>query len=116
MNPFQAVAKTVLKSLKRVPEEKQQHTLALVLAQAAMKGQEAFRKRIWTLEMPLKFDRYEVEHLSNSHAYMKIEMAKALGEAILDNDTLCLLSRDQSDKEVKFTAKVALVPKADWVS
>jgi hypothetical protein len=60
------------------------------------------------------FDRFEVEAITNSHHYMQMEMAKRLGHAILQNEPVCDIRREQSDTDVTFTASVALVPKADW--
>jgi hypothetical protein len=114
MNPYQKVAKTILAAIAGMEGEEREKVLAIILAQAATKAQDGMRSRIAKLTIPLTFDRYQVEHLDNYPHYMQIEMAKALGLAILQNDAVCELSREQSDTDVKFTASVALVPKADW--
>jgi hypothetical protein len=114
-NPYMQLAATTLAALEKIDDiVERRQALALVLAQAAIKAQESFRQRIWKLEMPLGFDRHVVEHLDNSHHYMQIEMAKAVGLAILQNDKLCMLRKEQTETEVKFTSACALVPKEDW--
>lgn len=114
MNPYVQLAKTTLTSLNRMEKTEREKALAVVLAQVTIKAQDAFRSRIAKLTLPLTFDRFEVEVLTNSYHYMQIEMAKTLGLALLQNDAICELTREQSDTDVKFTASVALVPKADW--
>jgi electron transfer flavoprotein alpha subunit len=115
-SPYMQLAATTLAALEKIDDiVERRQALALVIAQAAVKGQETYRSRAWKLEMPLTFDRHVVEHLDNSSAYMRIEMSKAIGEAILLNDKLAEIQRSQTDTEVKFTASVALVPKEDWI-
>jgi hypothetical protein len=116
MNPYRSLARTTLKALDKLTEPvEREAALAVLFAQAVIKSQDIWRARIQTLEMPLTFNRHEVEHLDNSHHYMQIEMAKALGLAILHNNSVCKLTRDQTDSEVKFTASVAVVPVLDWI-
>jgi hypothetical protein len=117
MNPYRQLARTTLRAFDKLTEpEEREEALSVLYAQAVTKAQDIWRARIQKLEMPMTFDRHQVEHLDNSHHYMQIEMAKALGLAILQNNAVCSLSREQSDTDVRFTATVALVPKADWGS
>lgn len=114
MNPYQKLARTTLTTIDHMADADRETALAVLLAQVATKAQDAFRQRVAKLTLPLTFDRFEVEVLTNSYHYMQIEMAKTLGLALLQNDAICELTREQSDTDVKFTASVALVPKADW--
>jgi hypothetical protein len=114
-NPYMQLAMTTLRELEKLDDiVERRHALALVMANVSVKAQEVFRARVWKLELPLTFDRYQVEHLDNYPHYMQIEMAKAIGLAALQNDKLCELRREQSETDVKFTATVAFVPKEDW--
>jgi dTDP-4-amino-4,6-dideoxygalactose transaminase len=116
-NPYMQLAATTLAALEKIDDVvERRQALALVLAQAAVKAQESFRQRVWKLEMPLTFERYVVERLDNSSAYMQIEMAKAVGLAVLRNDKLCQLRKEQTETEVKFTSACALVPKEEWTA
>jgi hypothetical protein len=114
-NPYMKLAATTLIALEKIDDiVERRQALALVIAQAAVKAQEGFRQRVWKLEMPMMFDRHVVEHLDNSSAYMQIEMAKNIGLAILQNDKLCLLRKEQTETDVKFTSACALLPTEEW--
>jgi hypothetical protein len=116
-NPYMQLAATTLAALEKIDDVvERRQALALVIAQAAVKAQEGFRQRVWKLEMPLTFERFVVERLTNSAAYMQIEMAKAIGEAILKNDKLSRITREQTETDVKFTGWCALVPTEDWTA
>lgn len=114
-NPYRELARNTLAEIDKIdrPDHREQ-ALALVLAQTTIKAQEGFRRRVWKLEMPLLFERAEVEGLDNAYHYMRLEAAKMIGFAILDNTTVSMIERKQDETKVSFTVTVALVPKEDW--